>query len=137
MNPAPSGTPDTSMDFVTLLVVEDEVLVRLVVADTLREAGYHVLEAANADEAVILLASFPEISLVFTDVQMPGAMDGAGLARFVRSNHPDLTVIVTSGTSSHPREDKTVVFIAKPYHPEALVREVNRLLDGCQISADA
>ena len=137
MNAEPSGTPGADLDPATVLVVEDEVLVRLVVADTLREAGYHVLEAANADEAMALLASFSEIGLVFTDIQMPGAMDGVGLARFIRSTYPDLTVIITSGASLRPNGDEFIAFVAKPYKPELIAHEVKRLLERSKVSPAA
>ena len=129
MNPAPSGTPGTDVNPVTLLIVEDEVLVRLVVAETLRDEGFHVLEAANADEAVTLLGSFSEIALVFTDIQMPGDMDGAGLASFVRENYPDLAVITTSGGPTRPKADEAVIFIPKPYQPEDIVKRIESLLE--------
>src|SRR5438874_384004 len=70
----------------TILVVEDEVLVRMLIADQLRNAGYSVIEAADADEALALLAHTFNVNVVLSDVQMPGSLDGAGLARIVRSN---------------------------------------------------
>lgn len=130
MNPAPSGTPGADLNPVTLLIVEDEVLVRMVIADSLRDEGFHVLEAANADEAVTLLGSFPEIALVFTDIQMPGSMDGAALARFVSENYPELPVIATSGSSMRPHADHVVQFVTKPYMPEDIARRVRELLDN-------
>jgi DNA-binding NtrC family response regulator len=133
MNAEPSGTPAADLHPATVLVVEDEVLVRMVVADALREAGYHVLEAANAEEAMALLASFSEIALVLTDIQMPGTMDGVGLARFIRSTHPALTVIVTSGAAPRPNGDAAIHFVAKPYNLELLAREVRRALERAKI----
>ena len=80
----------------TVLVVEDEVLLRLSIAAYLRDCGYRVIEAADADEAVVVLKQ-PEldIDVLFTDVEMPGAMDGFGLAQWTRANRPGLDVILT------------------------------------------
>ena len=80
----------------SILVVEDEVLLRFVIADYLRDCGYQVIEANDASEAVALLTLEPP-DLVFSDVRMPGEMDGLGLARWVRTNRPGLPVILTSG----------------------------------------
>lgn len=111
----------------TVLVVEDEVLVRFDTADMLREAGYVVLEAANADEARSLLRTFPEIALVFSDIQMPGSMDGAEFARFVRANYPDIRMILTSGAVAPP-EAIDAPFFAKPYQPDDVVKRIDELL---------
>ena len=80
----------------TVLVVEDEVLLRLTIAAYLRDCGYEVIEAADADEAVLVLQQ-PEldIDVLFTDIEMPGAMDGFGLAQWTRANRPGLDVILT------------------------------------------
>ena len=137
MNAEPSGTPSADLHPATVLVVEDEVLVRLAVADTLRDAGYSVLEAANADEAMTLLASFSEIALVLTDIQMPGSMDGVGLARFIRSTRPELIVILTSGASPRPNGDAAIPFVAKPCKPELIAQEVKRLLERGKVSPAA
>jgi CheY-like chemotaxis protein len=114
---------------ITVLVVEDEVLVRFDTADMLREAGYIVLEAANADEAKSLLKTFPEIALVFSDIQMPGSMDGAGFARFVRENYPEIQVMLTSGAVAPPDATEIATpFFAKPYQPNDVVKRIGELL---------
>lgn len=83
---------------IIVLVVEDEALVRLVVADALVEAGCPtVLEAGDADEAVALLEAHPGIGAVITDIDMPGSADGLGLAGIVRSRWPRVPVLLTSG----------------------------------------
>ncbi len=90
MSPAATNlTPQSDTPQQTILIVEDEVLVRLVVADYLRECGYRVYEAVNAAEALAMLQA-PEVSIdiVVSDVQMPGDMDGFGLARWIRGNKP-------------------------------------------------
>src|SRR4029079_6843338 len=90
-------TPQSESPLHTLLVVEDDVLIRLVIADYLRECGYKVYEAVNAPEAIAMLQS-PEVAvdIVFSDVQMPGDMDGFALSRWIRANKPGVQVILTS-----------------------------------------
>ncbi len=84
-------------DSVTVLVVEDEVLVRMDIVRSLENDGFDVLEASNADEAIILLNAHPEVRLMFTDIDMPGSMDGLKLATAVRDRWPPVKIIVTSG----------------------------------------
>ncbi|HEX2224313.1 MAG TPA: response regulator, partial [Thermoanaerobaculia bacterium] len=91
--PMPSAEPPP-----TVLVVEDEVLIRLAVAQYLRDCGWVVLEAGDAEEALtILQAADVRVDLVFTDVQMPRALDGFGLARWIRAHRPEVRVLLTSG----------------------------------------
>jgi CheY-like chemotaxis protein len=71
-----------------ILIVEDEFLLRLDSAETIESAGFEVIQAANADEAIAILETRPDIHVVFTDIQMPGSMDGLKLARFVRDRWP-------------------------------------------------
>jgi two-component system, response regulator PdtaR len=91
--PSPRDDQKTSL---TVLVVEDEVLVRMVIADQLRGAGYKVIEAANAHEAAHVLRSTP-VELVISDIRMPGSMDGVGLARLIRAEYPSTKIVLTSG----------------------------------------
>ena len=101
----------------TVLVVEDETLVRLSICEDLASAGYEVMTAANADEAIQILESRNDIRTVFTDVEMPGSMDGLKLAAAVRDRWPPINIVVTSGKSrpSDAQMPKNTQFIAKPY----------------------
>jgi CheY-like chemotaxis protein len=81
----------------TLLVVDDDLLVREPIADYLREVGYEVLEAGDAHEAISVVDHADHVDLVFSDVRMPGELDGVGLARWVRAHRPDVAVLLTSG----------------------------------------
>jgi CheY-like chemotaxis protein len=81
----------------TVLVVEDEFLIRMLVADELRSLGFAVIEAGSADEAFPILLSDAPVHVLFTDVRMPGSMDGVELARRARSARPAIRVIMTSG----------------------------------------
>src|ERR1700746_1118000 len=80
-----------------VLVVEDEALIRMDSADVIRDLGFEVIEAVDADQAVSLLESVPGIKVVFTDIQMPGSMDGLLLAAIVRDRWPPIALLVTSG----------------------------------------
>ena len=112
----------------TVLVVEDEALLLLSVAESLRDDGWIVLEATNADVALVQLAKHPDISVVFTDIDMPGSMDGLRLAAAVRDSWPGVKVILTSGkTRVVPPQDS--VFLPKPYAYEAVTDAVRRVLD--------
>jgi CheY-like chemotaxis protein len=116
----------------TILVVEDEVLIRVDVADYLPQCGYRVLEAANAAEAISVLQTDHDVDLVFSDVQMPGKFDGFGLAQWIRENRPDLKVVLTSGVTRSSElaaelcEDGPIE--EKPYHPQRLLERIKASL---------
>jgi CheY-like chemotaxis protein len=81
-----------------VLIVEDEALVRMTAVDMIEEAGFEILEAANADEAtILLLEARRDITVVFTDIEVPGSMDGLRLAQAVRGRWPPIKIIATSG----------------------------------------
>jgi len=105
-----------------VLIVEDEPLVRFCAAQIVQEAGFAVIEAANADEAIAILESRRDIRVVFTDMHMPGSMDGLRLAHAVRDRWPPIKIIVTSGrewVGPHDLPDGGR-FFAKPYDPGAI-----------------
>jgi CheY-like chemotaxis protein len=85
------------MPHAVVLVVEDEPLIRMNAVTTIENAGIGVLQAASADEAIAILEACPDVRVVFTDVQMPGSMDGLKLAHFVRDRWPPIMIIATSG----------------------------------------
>jgi CheY-like chemotaxis protein len=113
---------------VRILLVEDEALLRLDMADGLRACGFTVKEASNADEAREILDTDGELDVVITDVQMPGTMDGVGLARFICEERPDLKVAIVSG-AWRPGADAPAVaaFLPKPVLPAAIAQLVERL----------
>ena len=113
----------------TVLVVEDEVLIRLVLAETLRDAGYAVVEAANGEEAIAVLASSTALDAVLTDVNMPGSLDGVALGRHVRSTRPGLKVIMVSGQAAPAAAvDAADAFLSKPCEPGAVLAAIESLL---------
>jgi CheY-like chemotaxis protein len=81
----------------TILVVEPDILVRVIIADHLRNCGYRVFEGATADDVVTVLGSRQKIDVVFAEVQLSGIMDGFGLAQWAREKHPGIDVILTAG----------------------------------------
>ncbi len=105
-----------------VLVVEDEWLLRLVAVELVEDAGFQALSAASADEALSILETRGDVWLLFTDVQMPGSMDGLSLAHAVRERWPPVELIVTSGQRHIRAEDlpDRGRFIAKPYDREML-----------------
>lgn len=112
-----------------ILLVEDEILIRLNLADQLRDAGMNVVEAATADEAWRYIKSGGRVDLIFSDVQMPGSMDGVGLARRVKVEHPEFKVILTSGTRTDGIQG-LAVFMPKPSMPSAVVSIIREILGG-------
>ena len=113
----------------TVLVVEDEVFVRLLIADELRSSGLSVIEAVNADEALTVLQSSAPVDLLFTDIRMPGSIDGLALAALVRTMHPELKIIIASGDSPvWPSRDIADAFFRKPYDTVRVVSQIKELL---------
>jgi len=109
-------------DQLVVLVVEDEPLIRMDVADELAMRGFKVFEAGNAQEAIAILADNLDIQILFTDIDMPGSMDGLKLAAAVRDRWPPIKIIVTSGNRSIAESEMPAQsrFFSKPYRADAL-----------------
>ena len=113
-----------------VLVVEDEPLMLIDAVDLVTEAGFEAIGAKNADEAIRILESRDDIRIVFTDVNMPGSMDGIKLAHAVRHRWPPIEIIVTSGLTLANVEDllpERGVFFPKPYTPAQVASALHRL----------
>ena len=117
----------------TILVVDDEVLIRMVISEYLRGCGYRVVEAANADEALVVLQQQDlPIDAVLSDVEMPGSMDGFGLSQWVRQHRPGLHIILNgnpgraANAAAELCEDGPI--LTKPYEPHVVVDHIRRLL---------
>lgn len=110
-------------------MVEDDPLLRLGACAVLREAGYDALEAADADEAISLLETEPDICVMVSDIQMPGALDGVKLAHAVRRRWPPIGVLLTSGRRVPTADElpERVRYLPKPFAGAELVAEVERL----------
>ena len=112
----------------TILLVEDEVLVRMSLAEQLRSAGYVVLEASNADEALDLLQGH-RVQVVLSDIRMPGRLDGVELAHAIRAQHPGIKIVLASGESfSASHWGDTDGFFPKPYNAGRLIEHIKMLL---------
>jgi two-component system, response regulator PdtaR len=110
-----------------ILVVEDEVLIRMMIADALRYAGCAVVEAASADEAVDVLRTTADVGLVFSDMRMPGYMDGVALAQLVRSQYPAVKVVLSSGQLSVDWAEHDG-FFRKPYDLARVTKHIKSLI---------
>lgn len=116
----------------TILVVEDEPLIQLITSEALNDIGYRVLVAGDADEAIGILSRDPSVHLLFTDIVMPGALDGFGLAEWAKSVRPDLKVLYASGYSwaaaqAHGGKVHGAM-LRKPYRSGELQRAVRAAL---------
>jgi two-component system, response regulator PdtaR len=111
-------------------MVEDEPLILLATAQDLRNAGFTVFEATNADEAIALLEAHAEIRILFTDVDMPGSMDGLKLSAAVRDRWPPTRILVTSGKTLAGRSELPIGgrFLPKPYSTNRIVSALHELL---------
>jgi CheY-like chemotaxis protein len=115
----------------TILVVEDEVILRMNISEYLRECGYKIIEAASADEALqVLKDQHIKVDIVFSDVQMPGTVDGFGLSQWIRTNRPELPVLL-AGTLDRAVQTAAAVCedgpLPKPYDHRTLLSRIKRL----------
>ena len=111
-----------------VLIVDDDFLIRLHAADTLKDAGFEVVEASDAANALALLQEPPGFQLICTDVQMPGELDGIDLALRVLERHPDIRVIIMSAQSGHGDRLPSAPFLSKPFQASRLVDLARREL---------
>ena len=112
-----------------ILVAEDEVLIRLEIAEQLRSAGYTVIEAADAHEALELLHHSAGVKLLVSDIQMPGSIDGVALARQVRAEFPAIKIILASGHLLAAAGAEHDGFFRKPFAVAELVNHIRKLID--------
>jgi CheY-like chemotaxis protein len=122
-------TPLTDRPY-CVLVVEDDAILRLHALDIVEEAGFKAIEAKNADEAIAILEKRTDIALLFTDVNMPGSMDGVKLAHAVRNRWPPVKIVVVSGHTeltqdALPPESR---FFGKPFETGTMVAELRKLI---------
>jgi len=113
-----------------ILVVEDDALIRLSAVDLVTSAGFEAVEAANADEAIRILEARQDIRLVFTDVEMPGTMDGIKLAHYIKRRWPPVLLIIASGRAIVQESDlpEGTRFFPKPYQDHTIVKEISRMI---------
>jgi CheY-like chemotaxis protein len=112
-----------------VLIVEDDFLIRMDAAEMIVAGGFEVVEAGNADQAILILEDRSDITVVFTDVQMPGSMDGLKLAVMIRRRWPPIMLVATSGLVDVRENDlpEGGRFLPKPYSPVQIVRMLREL----------
>ncbi|SDI22577.1 MULTISPECIES: response regulator [Bradyrhizobium] len=113
-----------------ILIVEDDVLIRMDAAQMIAGGEFDVIEAANADEAIDILETRSDIAVVFTDIQMPGSMDGLKLAAAVRDRWPPIKIVATSGhvTIGHDDLPDGGRFLRKPYSPAEILNTLREVV---------
>lgn len=124
-NATPAGEPGAAR--ATILVVEDEPLLRMAVCDSLNDAGFAAIGAADSSEALCILGENDSIALVFSDINLPGGMNGDELAILVRRGYPAIKVLLTSGRNA--RVDPDIPFLAKPFYFHEMRRRIEALLE--------
>lgn len=116
-----------------VLVVEDEAIIRMTLVDALEDAGFVTVEAGHAEAAIARLTARPDIAAVVTDLQMPGAMDGLGLAQWMRSHAAHVPIIITSGCARLPDTADLnpciMRVVTKPYDPAKVAGWIAELFD--------
>jgi len=124
-----SGARTNPLKKAVILVVEDEALIRLATAALLEDAGYTVLEACDADAAFKILNSRSDIRAVFTDIMMPGSLDGLRLAHAIRDRWPPIHLLVASGLDAPTEEEfpGKARFLRKPYAPKHVLKAFDEL----------
>ena len=113
-----------------VLVVEDDWLLRLIAVDVVEDAGFVAVEAANADEAILVLESRADLAVIFTDIDMPGTMDGLKLAHAVRYRWPPIKIIIVSGKTHLSDADlpSDTQFFSKPYSVPSMISKLRSLV---------
>ena len=126
----PGRCVDRVSEPIRVLVVEDEALVRIVISDHLRDDGFDILEAANANEAIVLLETHADIQILFTDIDMPGSMDGLELSAIARHRWPLVRIVIASGQGLLDIVDlpEGGLFYSKPYDHDLLARSFREMM---------
>ncbi|WP_296744635.1 response regulator [Mesorhizobium sp.] len=117
------------IDMNSILIVEDEAIIRFELIDLFEDEGYRVFEAENADEAIAIMKRNSTIRIVLTDIDMPGSMDGLKLAHYLRERYPPTLLLIASGRVSVPEKDLPdySAFLSKPFDPARLMRTIDRM----------
>ena len=116
----------------TILVVDDEILIRMVISAYLRDCGYKVIEATSADEALTILQHLDiRVDVVFSDIEMPGSMDGFALSTWIRAHRPGLDVVLAGTVKRAVNAAKELCeegTLPKPYEPQAVLSRIRKLM---------
>jgi two-component system, response regulator PdtaR len=114
---------------VTVLVVEDEVMMRTKLVEELQDAGYLVVEASDGTEAVEILTHRTDVRIVISDVRMPGPIDGVELCRRIRSGYPGIKIVLSSGEANAADSAVHDGFFVKPYRVAWIIRHIRSFTD--------
>ena len=109
-----------------IVIADDEVLLRLMLADILRDEGFQVFEAADADEAISILENMPDVDVVVSDMRMRAPEDGLSLASYVRARRPGVPVVLASAYPPVRLEGSFDAIFVKPFDPKAIARWIRR-----------
>lgn len=131
IEPAPAGKGQLLAQR-SILVVEDEVLIRLHLTEGLRDSGYTVIEAATGDEAITLLSSIDDVGLLLTDIHMPGTVDGLALAAWTRSRFPSIKIVIISTEIRAGSQADFDACFTKPVRFDELIKCVRKLLPATE-----
>jgi DNA-binding NtrC family response regulator len=114
----------------SILIVEDEAIIRFELADFFADAHYTVFEASDANEAIAILERENSVRIVLTDIQLPGSMDGLRLAHHVRDRYPPTVLLITSGGALVPSDAMPLnsLFISKPFDPSAILEKIESMM---------
>jgi len=131
----PDPMPDPRSEKPLVLIVEDEVLVRMLISDILQDGGFRVIEAKNTMEALRVLEARPEVQVIFTDAEMPPGPTGFELARQVCKGWPYIEIIISSGRAWPTPGDMpdSCVFLPKPWTAVSLARHVQEAADRAMV----
>lgn len=118
--------------FPAVLIVEDEPLIRMEAVDMIEDAGFRVYDAASADAAVVLLERHNDIGILFTDIDMPGSMDGFQLATFVNIRWPLIAIVIASGIVDYKNMElpEGASFFPKPYPTDRITKALSEIVAG-------
>jgi CheY-like chemotaxis protein len=127
----------TNMPNRVVLIVEDHPIIRMGAIQLIEEAGYEAIEAADADAAIAILEARPDIHMVFTDIEMPGSIDGVKLAHYVRERWPPVLLIVVSGKAAIDERElpEGARFFSKPYNDNAIIETMRRMFASLDTAA--
>jgi DNA-binding NtrC family response regulator len=117
-----------------IILAEDEVLVRMVLADALRREGFQVIEAVHAEDAIKALSLNPDVALVVCDMRMRSAEDGMVLARYVRAHHAGVTLVLAAAQSPLLNDDLFDVSFPKPYEPDRIANWIKRHIKSRRVT---
>lgn len=126
------GNDATGNPRLVILIVEDDTLLRMHAAEIIDEAGFEVVEAPGADDAIRHLEARPDIAIVFTDIDMPGSMNGLSLAHAVADRWPSIGIVATSGHFKVQDGDLPAggLFVAKPYRSQQIISTLRKLAEA-------